>query len=412
MTTDLSLSKDKIRVLLLEGVHDNARKTFAAAGYSNVEVLSGALEPDELAARLTDVHIVGIRSRTQLTAPILGGAQRLFSIGCFCIGTNQVELEVARTAGVPVFNAPYSNTRSVAELTIGEAIMLQRGIPQKSALAHQGIWAKTAQGAHEIRGKVLGIVGYGHIGSQVSALAEAMGMQVVYYDIQSKLTLGNARPCASLNALLAKADIVTLHVPGTELTRGMMDAHAIHKMKPGAMLLNASRGDVVDLDALADALKSGHLTGAAVDVYPVEPSSADERLSTPLQGLQNVILTPHVGGSTQEAQASIGVEVAEKLIRYSDAGATLGAVNFPEVSLPEQRNAVRFLHIHRDQPGMISAINRVFSGREINVIGQHLRTDSGIGYVVVDAMGSAGEGAEIRDELRRIDGTLRARFLR
>ncbi len=412
MRNELSLAKEKIRILLLEGLHENASRAFKLAGYSNVERLDTALPATDLAARLADVHIVGIRSRTQLTGEVLAAAPRLFSIGCFCIGTNQVDLDSARIAGIPVFNAPYSNTRSVAELTVGEAIMLQRGIPHKSALAHQGIWAKSARGAHEVRGKVLGIVGYGHIGSQVSVLAEGLGMQVIYFDIVPKLSLGNAQACDSLDELLTRSDMVTLHVPETQQTRLMIGAPEIARMRPGAMLLNASRGSVVDLEALADALRTEHLAGAAVDVYPVEPSSGDERLATPLQGLRNVILTPHVGGSTQEAQASIGVEVANKLIRYSDAGATLGAVNFPEVSLPEQREAVRFLHIHRDEPGMLSEINRVFAGREMNVIGQYLRTDGGIGYVVVDALGAAEEGVAIRDELLRVTGTIRARFLR
>jgi D-3-phosphoglycerate dehydrogenase len=355
--------------------------------------------------------MVGIRSRTQLTAEVLAAAPKLFCVGCFCIGTNQVDLDAAKDAGVPVFNAPYSNTRSVAELVIGETIMLFRGIHQKSVLAHSGAWAKSVSGSREIRGKVMGIVGYGHIGSQVSVLAEAMGMVVRYYDVVDKLTLGNARPCGSLDELLSVSDVVTLHVPATPETRYMIGAAQLANMKPGSYLINASRGNVVDLDALADGITGEHIAGAAVDVYPVEPSSRDQQLETPLRGLDQVILTPHIGGSTHEAQASIGIEVAEKLIRYSDTGTTIGAVNFVEVSLPVQRDTTRFLHVHHNVPGVLSKINGVFSARNLNIAGQYLQTDGTIGYVVVDVSGYEGNGGTIRDELFAIEGTLRARFL-
>jgi D-3-phosphoglycerate dehydrogenase len=409
--TELSLAKDRIHILLLEGIHDNAVEGFRAAGYTNVEHLKTALAGDELRSRLADAHMVGIRSRTRLTADVLESAHKLFCVGCFCIGTNQVDLDAAKRLGIPVFNAPYSNTRSVAELIIGEIIMLFRGVYQKSVLAHTGVWAKSVTGSREIRGKVLGIVGYGHIGSQLSVLAEAMVMRVRYYDIVDKLSLGNARPCGSLDELLSVSDVVSLHVPATPLTRNMIRAGQLETMRPGSFLLNASRGNVVDIDALADALRDGHITGAAVDVYPTEPSSRDHELESPLRDFDQVIMTPHVGGSTHEAQESIGSEVADKLIRYSDTGATEGAVNFAQVSLPVQLDTTRFLHVHGNVPGVLAAINRVFSERHLNIAGQYLQTDGEIGYVVVDITGHVDDGNAIRDELREIDGTLRVRFL-
>jgi D-3-phosphoglycerate dehydrogenase len=409
--SQLSLAKDRIRILLLEGIHDSAVETFRSAGYSQVELERTALGTDELLSRLAEVHVLGIRSRTQLTAEVLSAAPRLFCVGCFCIGINQVDLDSAKRLGIPVFNAPYSNTRSVAELVLGEAIMLFRGIHQKSMAAHAGSWAKSVTGSREIRGKVLGIVGYGHIGSQVSVLAEAMGMVVRYYDIVDKLSLGNARPCDSLRELLEIADLVTLHVPATQLTAGMIQEAELKLMRPGSFLINASRGNVVNLEALADALRSEHIAGAAIDVYPAEPSSRDQELETPLRGLHQVILTPHIGGSTHEAQASIGIEVADKLIRYSDTGSTTGAVNFVEVSLPAQENTTRFLHVHGDVPGVLAKINSVFSERHLNIAGQYLQTDGEIGYVVVDVSGRVDDGAEIRRQLSAIDGTLRVRFL-
>jgi len=407
----LSLPKNKINVLLLENVHKSALDLFKRNGYGNVESLKEALDAEALKKKLKDVHILGIRSRTKLTKEVLAAAEKLLTIGCFCIGTNQVDLKAAKRQGVPVFNAPYSNTRSVAELVIAEIIMLFRGIPQRSWGAHEGAWDKTVKGAREIRGKVIGIVGYGHIGTQLSIMAEAMGMQVRYYDIVEKLALGNAQPCRSLDELLAISDVVTLHVPETPETKNMMNAAKFKKMKKGAFFINAARGTVVDIPALADSLKSGHLAGAAVDVFPKEPATVEEKFKSPLQGLRNVILTPHIGGSTEEAQANIGSEVAEKLVKYSDNGSTLGAVNFVEVALPTQTNTTRFMHIHRDEPGVMARIAEVFSKREINIAGQYLRTDGEIGYVVTDVAGRIKVGEGIRKDLAAIPGTVRTRFL-
>jgi D-3-phosphoglycerate dehydrogenase len=407
----LSVPKSKIRIVLLEGIHENAVKVLEANGYTNVDVYDDAPEAKELKRRLARAHVVGIRSRTRLTAEALAAAERLFCVGCFCIGTNQVDAQAAKLRGVPVFNAPYSNTRSVAELVIGEIIMLLRRVPEKSVMTHAGVWSKTAEGAREIRGKVLGIVGYGHIGSQLSILAEALGMRVRFYDIVEKLAIGNATSCASLDELLGVADVVSLHVPGTTHTRNMIGAGELAAMRPGACLINASRGDVVDVDALAGVLRGGHLAGAAVDVFPREPTGADEPLETPLRGLPNVILTPHVGGSTEEAQANIGSEVAEKLVKYSDNGSTIGAVNFVEVSLPHQRNVTRFLHIHRNLPGILARVNEVFSSRNLNIAAQYLRTEAEVGYVVSDVAGRLEAGMGIRHQLQEIEGTIRVRFL-
>lgn len=407
----LSVPKDRIRIVLLEGVHANAVRTLAQAGYHNVVEQKGAIEGYALRSLIADAHVVGIRSQTKLTADVIAAAERLFCIGCFCIGTNQVDLAAAKLRGIPVFNAPYSNTRSVAELVLGEIIMLFRRVPEKSSLAHAGVWRKTASGAHEIRGRVLGIVGYGHIGSQVSVLAEALGMQVRYFDIVPKLALGNAQPCGSLDDLLQSADVVSLHVPGTPLTHNMIGVPQLQLMKPGALLINASRGSVVDVEALTEALRGGHIGGAAVDVFPSEPAGNSEGFASPLQGLGNVILTPHVGGSTEEAQANIGSEVADKLIRYSDNGSTIGAVNFVEVALPVQTGVTRFLHIHRNVPGALMAVNGVFSSRGLNISGQYLRTDAEVGYVVSDIDGALAEGLGIRRALEEVDGTIRVRFL-
>ncbi len=407
----LSVPKDRIRIVLLEGIHANAVQALAQAGYHNIVQHKGAIEGDDLRALIADAHVVGLRSQTRLTADVLAAAEKLFCIGCFCIGTNQVNLTAAKLRGIPVFNAPYSNTRSVAELVLGEIIMLFRRVPEKSALAHTGVWRKTASGAHEIRGRVLGIVGYGHIGSQVSVLAEALGMQVRYFDIEPKLALGNARACESLDELLRLADVVSLHVPGTALTRNMIAADQLQQMQLGALLINASRGSVVDVEALAAAVRSGHISGAAIDVFPSEPAANNEGFASPLQGLGNVILTPHVGGSTEEAQANIGTEVADKLIRYSDNGSTIGAVNFVEVALPSQTGATRFLHIHRNVPGVLMAVNGVFSSRGLNIAGQYLRTDAEVGYVVSDIDGDLAEGGGIRRALEAVDGAIRVRFL-
>ncbi|MDH0382576.1 phosphoglycerate dehydrogenase [Comamonas aquatica] len=409
MTPKTSLDKSKIKFLLLEGIHPSALQVLHNAGYTSIETVSGALPPEELLRKIADVHFVGIRSRTQLTAGVFAAAQKLVAVGCFCIGTNQVDLDAARQHGVVVFNAPYSNTRSVAELVLGEAILLLRGIPAKNAVAHRGGWLKTADNAYEIRGKTLGIVGYGSIGTQLSVLAEGLGMQVVFHDVVTKLPLGNARQAASLQELLATSDIVSLHVPELPSTQWMIGAAEIAAMKPGAILINASRGTVVEIDPLADALRAGQLLGAAIDVFPVEPRTNKDEFTSPLRGLDNVILTPHIGGSTMEAQANIGLEVAEKLVKYSDNGTSTSAVNFPEVALPAHPGQKRILHVHHNVPGVLSAINQVFAQHGLNIVGQYLRTDEKLGYVVMDI------GAEAQDlplaQLGEITGTIRCRVL-
>ena len=404
-----SLDKSKIKFLLLEGVHASAVQTLKAAGYTNIELLPQALEGEELKRKIADVHFVGIRSRTQLTREVFDAAQKLVAVGCFCIGTNQVDLAAAQEKGVVVFNAPYSNTRSVAELVLAEAILLLRGIPAKNAAAHRGGWLKSADNAFEIRGKTLGIVGYGSIGSQLSVLAEGLGMHVIFHDVVAKLPLGNAHQAASLQDLLSRSDIVTLHVPELASTQWMMGEKEFAAMKPGSIFLNASRGTVVVIDALAKALQSGHLLGAAVDVFPTEPKSNKDEFISPLRGMDNVILTPHIGGSTMEAQANIGVEVAEKLVRYSDNGTTTSAVNFPEVALPEHPGQDRILHVHHNVPGVLSAINNVFAENGINVAGQYLRTHEKLGYVVIDM--EPGSSALAVEKLSQIAGTVRCRVL-
>jgi D-3-phosphoglycerate dehydrogenase len=406
-----SFPRRDIKVLLLEGVSASAVEFFHRAGYSQVELHAKSLPEDDLKQRIADAHIVGIRSRTQLTGDVLAHAKRLLAVGCFCIGTNQVDLSAARKLGVPVFNAPYSNTRSVAELVIAETIMLLRGIPQKNAACHRGGWSKSASGSYETRDKVLGIVGYGHIGTQVGVLAESMGMRVIFHDIETKLSLGNARAVANLDELLERSDVVTLHVPETPATQMMIRREQLAKMRPGSMLINASRGSVVDIDALATALRDQHLAGAAVDVFPVEPKGNDDVFVSPLLGLDNVILTPHIGGSTLEAQDNIGIEVASKLIRYSDNGSTLSAVNFPEVTLPEHPNSRRLLHIHRNVPGTLSRINELFSAGNINIDAQFLQTDSEVGYVVIDVSTGEEQAVALKDQLAAIPGTLRSRVL-
>jgi D-3-phosphoglycerate dehydrogenase len=406
-----SYPRQDIKVLLLEGVSASAVESFQRAGYSHVELHAKALPQAELKARIADAHIVGIRSRTQLSEDVLAQAKRLIAVGCFCIGTNQVDLTAARKLGVPVFNAPYSNTRSVAELVIAEAIMLLRGIPQKNALCHRGGWTKSASGSYETRDKVLGIVGYGHIGTQVGVLAEGLGMRVIFHDVETKLALGNARAVSSLDELLERADVVTLHVPETPATQMMIRREQLAKMRAGAMLINASRGSVVDIDALAAALRDGHIAGAAVDVFPVEPKGNDDAFVSPLLGMDNVILTPHIGGSTLEAQDNIGIEVASKLIRYSDNGSTLSAVNFPEATLPEHPHSRRLLHIHRNVPGMLSRINELFSAGNINIDAQFLQTDAEVGYVVIDVTADATQATALKEKLAAIPGTLRTRVL-
>ncbi|RUL73989.1 phosphoglycerate dehydrogenase [Dyella choica] len=406
-----SFPRQDIKVLLLEGVSRTAVETFQRAGYSQIEYHAKSLPEDELKARIADAHIVGIRSRTHLTADVLEHAKRLIAVGCYCIGTNQVELDAAAKLGIPVFNAPYSNTRSVAELVIAEAIMLLRGIPQKNALCHRGGWTKSAAGSFEVRDKIIGIVGYGHIGTQVGVLAESLGMRVIFYDIESKLALGNARAAAGLDDLLERADIVTLHVPETPATKLMIGRNELVKMRKGATLINASRGTVVDIDALAGALREEHLGGAAIDVFPVEPKGNDDPFVSPLVGMDNVILTPHIGGSTLEAQDNIGIEVASKLVRYSDNGSTLSAVNFPEVTLPEHPRSRRLLHIHRNVPGVLSRINELFSAGNINIDAQFLQTHAEVGYVVIDVSADEQQAAALKDKLAAIPGTLRTRVL-
>jgi D-3-phosphoglycerate dehydrogenase len=413
MNDRLSLPKDKIRVLLLEGVHESGVQLMKAAGYSNLTRLTKALEGKELLEAVEGVHILGIRSRTQLTEEVLAAADKLICAGCFSVGTNQVDLDAARRRGVPIFNAPFSNTRSVAELVIGEIVMMMRRIFPRSVLAHEGGWDKSAENSVEVRGKTLGIIGYGNIGSQLSNLAEAMGMRVIYFDIVDKLRHGNTEPVATLDELLAQSDVVSLHVPETPATFNMIGEDQLKKMKPGSYFINNSRGTVADLEAVARSLKSGHLRGAAVDVFPVEPTSNKEKFVSPLQGLDNVILTPHIGGSTEEAQERIGAEVAKKLIEYSDVGSTLGAVNFPQVQLPPSQSGTRFIHVHNNVPGVMNRINNSFSSRGLNICSQYLQTSGDIGYVVVESDGTSSrqQANDVLEDLRKIDGTIRARLL-
>jgi len=404
-----SLSKDKINFVLLEGIHDKAAEVIRRAGYNRLVQQPGALDDQALIDVIKDAHFLGIRSRTQLSEDLLDQASKLTAVGCFCIGTDQVQLKAARQRGIPVFNAPYANTRSVAELVLAEIIFLMRGIAAKHMAAHRGEWLKTAVGSHEVRGKVLGIVGYGHIGSQLGILAEGLGMRVVYHDIVDKLPLGNAEPVTSLDELLELADVVSLHVPDTAQTRALIGSRELKKMRRGAHLINASRGKVVDIEALAAALRSDLLGGAAIDVFPSEPSNAKETFVSELRGMDNVILTPHIGGSTREAQENIALDVAAKLVRYSDNGSTMGAVNFPEVALPDHAGARRIMHIHRNEPGVLQAINGIVSGAGINIVSQYLQTLPDIGYVVMDV--ETDDTPSLVAELGRVPSTLRTRYL-
>ncbi|AJQ93869.1 phosphoglycerate dehydrogenase [Gynuella sunshinyii] len=404
-----SLEKSKIRILLLEGVHQSALDTFEAAGYSNIEYLSGSLSEDALIEKIRDAHFVGIRSRTQLTRKVFEAAEKLVAVGCFCIGTNQVDLDAATETGVVVFNAPYSNTRSVAELVLAEAILLLRRIPERNASCHNGGWLKNAKNSFEVRGKVLGIIGYGNIGTQFGILAEGLGMKVKFYDVVTKLPLGNAEQVASLPELLQVSDVVSLHVPETAATKWMIGAEQFAHMKQNAIFINASRGTVVDIDALAEALDRDRLLGAAVDVFPVEPRTNDDEFKSPLRGLDNVILTPHIGGSTVEAQRNIGIEVADKLITFSDNGTSISAVNFPEVALPAHPGKHRILHIHHNVPGVMSEINHIFSENNINISGQYLQTSNNVGYVVIDVDQDCGPKA--LQMIRDVKGTIKARIL-
>lgn len=404
-----SLPKDKIKFLLLEGVHPQAIESLRRQGYENLRLESSALPPEELKQALAGVHFLGIRSRSQITAEILAAADRLAAIGCFCIGTDQVDLAAARQRGIPVFNAPYANTRSVAELVLAEIIMLMRGIPAKNMAAHRGQWMKTAKGANEVRGKTLGIVGFGHIGSQLGILAESLGMQVIFHDIIDKLPLGNAAQQPDLATVLRQSDVVSLHVPDTEETRNLIGVEELALMPQGSHLINASRGKVVDLAALAEALRSGHLAGAALDVFPSEPASTSDEFICELRGMDQVLLTPHIGGSTHEAQQNIARDVSGKLARYSDNGSTVGAVNFPEVALPDHATARRILHIHRNEPGVLKAINAVFSHADVNIAAQYLQTLPDLGYVVMDV--ETDQDSELIRQLEDIPGTIRTRFL-
>ncbi|MEH6595080.1 MAG: phosphoglycerate dehydrogenase [Colwellia polaris] len=404
-----SLAKDKIKILLLEGVHQSALEELKNKGYSNIEYLKTSLSEAELIKKIANVHFIGIRSRTDLNAKVLSHAKKLVAIGCFCIGTNQVDKAAAQSLGIPVFNAPFSNTRSVAELVLGETLLLLRGIPEKSAQAHRGVWNKSAAGSVEARGKTLGIIGYGHIGMQLGILAETLGMKVRFFDIETKLPLGNASQAPTMTALLKEADVISLHVPETPQTKNMMGTAEFEVMKDGVIFINASRGTVVDIDALADALSSKKVAGAAIDVFPVEPKGNEEEFVSPLRAFDNVILTPHIGGSTKEAQENIGLEVASKLAKYSDNGSTLSAVNFPEVSLPGHVGTSRLLHIHHNKPGVLTQINQMFAKHNINIAAQYLQTAEQIGYVVIDIEVESRELA--LKELKQIEATIRVRLL-
>ncbi|MBF7072076.1 phosphoglycerate dehydrogenase [Glaciecola sp. MH2013] len=407
--TKVSLPKEKIKILLLEGLHPSSVETLQANGYSNIECLKTSLPEDELIEKIKDVHFIGIRSRTQLNERVIASAKKLVAVGCFCIGTNQVDLKATLLRGIPVFNAPFSNTRSVAELVLGQIIVLLRGIPAKNAKAHRGEWDKSAVGSYEARGKTLGIIGYGHIGTQLSILAEHLGMRVQFYDIEDKLVLGNSMQVKSLKQLLSSSDVISLHVPETAHTQNMIGKAELDQMKDGAILINAARGTVIDIDALVESLKANKLNGAAIDVFPIEPKSNSEEFESPLREFDNVILTPHVGGSTQEAQENIGIEVAGKLAKYSDNGSTLSAVNFPEVSLPSHTNRSRLLHIHSNRPGILTQINQAFADQNINIAAQYLQTTEEIGYVVVDVEADRADDAFA--QLEAIEGTIKTRLL-
>lgn len=403
-----SFPVDQIKFLLLENIHATAHQIIRGEGFQ-LEILPGSLKEDELAQKLRDAHVLGIRSKTRVTARSLEDARRLLAIGCFCIGVNQVDLAAANLRGVPVFNAPFSNTRSVAELVIGEVIALARQLGDRSREVHDGRWRKVASGSWEVRGKTLGIVGYGHIGSQVGVLAEALGLRVVYYDTGNKLPMGNNRPCASLQEVLQTADFVTLHVPATAASKQMIGAAELQTMRKGSYLLNLSRGSVVVLPALAEAIKAGHIAGAAVDVYPEEPETNSDGFDTPLRGLPNVILTPHVGGSTSEAQAAIGREVGSSLIKFVNTGATTGAVNFPNVELPPIKGTHRILNAHRNVPGVLRDINRIVSECDANIRSQVLLTDASVGYLIMDLDQDVSN--EVKNAVAALPTSIKTRIL-
>jgi D-3-phosphoglycerate dehydrogenase / 2-oxoglutarate reductase len=404
-----SYPKEKINILFLENISDVAVERFKQAGYTNAKKLNGALSEAELIKAVKDVHLLGIRSKSQITKNVLAAATKLQAIGCFCIGVNQVDLAAATQQGVVVFNAPYSNTRSVAELVIGASIMLIRRIIDKNRAAHEGIWLKEASGSYELRGKTLGIIGYGNIGSQISVLAEGLGMKVVFYDVETKLPLGNAEASRSLKEVLGKADIVTLHVPELDSTKNLINKSNLKYFKKGSILINYARGEVVDLDALAKAIKEGHIGGAAIDVFPWEPEKNGDRFTSPLQGLSNVLLTPHIGGSTQEAQLNIGDDVSAKLYNYLEKGITAGSHTVPALALPPQEGTHRILHIHKNVPGVLSEINTTLSKNNINIVGQSLKTNDAIGYVVLDIDKSLSKNALAL--LREVKGSIKVRML-
>lgn len=409
MLEKVSLDKSKIKFVLFEGVHQNALDVLHAAGYTNIDYYKKALDGEALIEAIKDAHFIGLRSRTYLTKEVLEKAPKLVAIGCFCIGTNQVDLAAAKQRGIPVFNAPFSNTRSVAELVLGEIILLMRQVAKANMEVHRGVWNKSASGANEVRNKKLGIIGYGHIGSQLSVIAESLGMNVYFYDIENKLPLGNAQQVSSLEELLSSCDVISLHVPENDSTKNLMNKERIGQLKEGSILINAARGTVVDIDALAARLADGSLRGAAIDVFPEEPASINDPFESPLRQFDNVILTPHIGGSTAEAQANIGTEVANKFVKYSDNGSTLSAVNFPEVSLPIHTKAKRLLHIHENRPGILNKINQVFVDLNVNIASQFLQTDPKIGYVVIDV--ELDDAHAALEQLKAIDGTIKARVL-
>lgn len=405
---ETSYPKDRIRILLLENISPAAEQTFRDAGYALVDRRSRAMTEDELIDEIGSVHILGIRSKTHLTRRVLEAAENLWAVGCFCIGTNQVDLDAAAERGIAVFNSPFSNTRSVAELVIASAVMLIRRIPAKDRAAHAGVWAKDHTGCYELRNKTLGIVGYGRIGSQVSVLAEAFGMRVLFHDIESRMPMGNAHG-ATLDEVLSQSDVVTVHVPATPETKGMMTAERIATMGDDSILINMSRGNVVDLDALAGELRSGRLKGAAIDVYPQEPKRKGDAFDSPLRGLDNVFLTPHIGGSTEEAQYNIGIDAATKLVTYLETGSSMGSHTVPEVSVGPQDAVHRILHIHENVPGVLSAINGALSELGVNVIGQSLTTNQRLGYVVLDV--ARADSVDALHELRSLPHTIKARVL-
>jgi D-3-phosphoglycerate dehydrogenase len=404
-----SYPREKVNILFLENISDSAVKFFKDEGYTSVRKLSGAMSEDDLIREIRDVHLLGIRSKTHITSKVLEAATKLQAIGCFCIGTNQVDLKTARNKGVVVFNAPYSNTRSVAELVIASSIMLIRRIPDKNTAAHEGRWMKDAKGSFELRGKTIGIVGYGNIGTQVSVLAEAMGMKVLFYDVITKMPLGNAIPCKTLKELTSEADIITLHVPDLPSTRNLISKQALKNFKQGSILINYARGEVVDLDALRTAILEKHISGAAIDVYPVEPEKNGDHFETPLQGLPNVILTPHIGGSTEEAQLNIGEDVSNKLYQYLETGITIGSHTLPPLNVPAVEGSHRLLHIHKNIPGVLSAINAELSNNGINILGQYLKTNDEVGYVVLDLDQKLSKKAA--DILKDVKGTMKVRLL-